>query len=356
MANIFLSKDKVKVKSLIKKIIDSRKLQCKINNKFLRGKVSDVRSEEQTEELMNLVYKQIKQFVYKYQPRYYRQYQGELGDLVSDIFTDFCRPKKHRNGEVFSELDRVDTEKVGNGQWTGSKEKALATYTQRFVMHSLIDYSRSDKGEVHASENYNENEGKPTLDRLKNGRGNRNIDGEDVGGAYQEDINYKFYDLMDNPQSLKNAKKMLISNPEQIGYILYLLKHYADKLEPDVKKFIVNMIEAVYLKVPQDPALDRKLKAAAKVMPDDLKEHLESLLPEESESSKTDIGTDLSSVVPEGSNVTKQMLRGKPALRITPPADTFANADTFATTKEALEKLGYTYYRSYKGNWYFFSN
>lgn len=335
---------RLKENGIVRKVLDS-----------LKRKIKDMKAEEQTEEMLMEVYKQIKQFVYKYQPRYYKQYQGDVNDLVADIFADFCKPKKHRNGEVFSELDRVDVSKVGNGEWKGSAEKALATYTQRFVMHSLIDYSRSDKGEIHAAENYDENTGKPTLDRLKNGRGNRNIDGDDVGGAYQEDINYKFYDLMDNPQALKNAKRMLINNPEQIGYILYLLKHYADKLEPDVKKFIVNMVESVYLKVPEDPSLDRRLKAAAKAMPDDLKEHLESLLPEESElNSKDEVSFD--GAVPKGSTVVKQKLQGKPGIRVTPPYEAFANIEELDRTKAELEKLGYKYYRSFKGNWYFFAN
>lgn len=316
--------------------------------------VSDVSKEQQTDELKILLMKQIKQFVFKYQKRYYPQFDGDLNGLAADIFADFLKPKKHRNGEVFSELDRIDPAKVGNGKWTGSVEKAMATYTQRFVMHSLIDYARGDKGEVRADENYDEASRRATLDRLKNGKGNRNIDGEEVGGAYQEDINYKFYDLMDNPIAISNAKRMMIAEPSQVGYILYLLKHYVDKLEPEVKKFIVQMIEAVYLKLPEEAqvANEKKLRAAASVLDDELKEHLLSLVPDPSEDDE-DIDT---SILPPNCIVENYKLQGKQALKLTPNPKEYDDKDVLEGVIGGLKKKGYTYYRSYRGNWYFFKN
>lgn len=296
-----------------------------------------------SEEFKLLVHKQIKQFVYKYQRRYYPHFTGEIDDLVSDIFTEFCQKKKHRNGETFSELDRVDVSKVGNGFWTGSEEKALATYTQRFVMHTLIDYERKDKQEVSATENYEEGSGKATLDRLARVRGNRNIDGEDVGGAYQENINYKFYDLMDNPIALKRAKQGLINNPEQIGYILYLLKHYIDKLDADVVKFIVKMVEDVYLRTPEEAQIanEKKLKNAASVLPTNLAEELLSLVPEEPEQETLELGNAKFHIY---------KLQGRAAAKVEPNGEDTNEIINYMTDHD------YSLYRNFRGLLYFFKN
>lgn len=249
-------------------------------------KIADVAEAQQTDELKLLIYRQIQQFVYKYQPRYYPSYSGDINDLALNIFEEFCRKKKHRNGEVFSELDRMDPSVVGNGQWTGDERKAIATYTQRFVTHSLIDAARLDKHEVTASENYDERHAGLTLDRAVSGQRKQSA-GDDgmVGGAYVENINNTFYDLMENEVALANAEKAMKVNPDKAKYILRLVKHYGDRLDPEVKEF-AEKLASKYAPVEQ-----KKSKA----MPKFDEEAVKALT---------------------GANIVKQPLQNRPALKL----------------------------------------
>lgn len=280
-------------------------------------KINDVDEKQQTDKLKMLIYHQIEKFVLKYQPRYYPAYQGNIEDLIMDTFEEFLRKKKHRNGRVFSELDRLDPSVVGQGHWTADEAKAIATYTQRFVTHTLIDRARTDKHEVKVSENYDENYGGLTLDRAAQGGASRSR-GDDgmVGGAFVENINYKYSDLMTNPIALKKAKEELLRNPKQVKYIQSLVKHYGDRLAPDVLEFIEKFVG------------------------------LEDELPEEEK-------PDLSEIEKlTGGKASFYSLQKKPALKIEfSSKDELRNLD-----KEKLDTLakGYTYYTTKGNKMYYF--
>ena len=129
-------------------------------------RISDVSTEQQTEAFKKEIFEDIRLFVLKYQKHYYPAYKGELDDLIVDYYTEFTRPKKHRNGETFSEMDRFEYEKLGGENWTADDSKKLAAYIQRFVMGRLIDSARKDKGEKNYSERYNEETGELSVDFL----------------------------------------------------------------------------------------------------------------------------------------------------------------------------------------------
>lgn len=143
-------------------------------------KIQDVSAEQQTEAFKMEIFEDIRLFVLKYQRRYYPAYKGELDDLVVDYYTEFTRPKKHRNGEVFSEMDRFQYEKLGGENWTADNSKKLAAYIQRFVMGRLIDSARKDKGEKNYSERYNEETGELSVDFLAKLAAERDPQLEDI--------------------------------------------------------------------------------------------------------------------------------------------------------------------------------
>ena len=69
-----------RVKTLV--VILAKKDMGKVKNV---KQVSDVSKEQQTDELKILLMKQIKQFVFKYQKRYYPQFDGDLNGLAHPI-------------------------------------------------------------------------------------------------------------------------------------------------------------------------------------------------------------------------------------------------------------------------------
>ena len=144
------------------------------------NKIKDVSAEQQTEAFKMEIFEDIRLFVLKYQRRYYPAYKGELDDLIVDYYTEFTRPKKHRNGEVFSEMDRFQYEKLGGENWTADNSKKLAAYIQRFVMGRLIDSARKDKGEKNYSERYNEETGELSVDFLAKLAAERDPQLEDI--------------------------------------------------------------------------------------------------------------------------------------------------------------------------------
>ena len=144
------------------------------------NKIKDVSAEQQTEAFKMEIFEDIRLFVLKYQRRYYPAYKGDLDDLIVDYYTEFTRPKKHRNGEVFSEMDRFQYEKLGGENWTADNSKKLAAYIQRFVMGRLIDSARKDKGEKNYSERYNEETGELSVDFLAKLAAERDPQLEDI--------------------------------------------------------------------------------------------------------------------------------------------------------------------------------
>lgn len=306
---------------------------------FNKTKIADIAKDLQTDELKLKIYRQIEKFVYKYHNRYFPHFKGDVKDLIVDIFTEFCRPKKHRNGETFSELDRVDPSAVGGGNWTGDDEKAIATYVQRYVVARLIDkernsvkITRDEEGnitskvrETRASENYDEDKGGLTLDRAVQGGKRSSGDPDAMAGAYEENINYRFYDLMDNPQAIKNARKALVNNPKQLKYIKSLLKHYDDKLDPEVKEFIVKLI-------------GEEEEASVEV------------------ESTSEVQQEISNFLGEGVKISNYKLQNRPAVKMT-----FSDKDAMEAAKdkksqviEQMDKDGYEFYKSHGSNWYFF--
>lgn len=289
-------------------------------------RIGDIAKELQTDDLKLKIYRQIEGFVHKYHTHYFPHFKGELNDLVADIFEEFCRPKKHRNGETFSELDRLDISKVGGGNWTGSDDKAIATYTKRYVIARLIDKERSDKREVNADENYDEKRGRLTLDRAA--RGGKNTNGMDVDsgneGAYVANINTTFYDLMEDPVALKKAKRTLLNDPDKVKRIQYLAKHYHDKLDPDVINFIDNLVG-----LPEEPLV----------------------------APKEEIKTDLKGVLGSNVEVVSYKLQNRPALKVKFPDKEaqLAAKDKQEQVINSMKEDGYEFYKAQGPNWYFFA-
>ena len=127
-------------------------------------KITDLDKSLQTDELKIKVYHLIKQFVHKNQVRYHPHFRGEKEDLISGIYANFTVPKKHRNGQVFSELDRFDYEAIGTKDF--DLDTKLASYVQNYVVSRLIDYERSDKREVNYDTSYDEESGNLSLDYI----------------------------------------------------------------------------------------------------------------------------------------------------------------------------------------------
>lgn len=96
---------------------------------------------EQTQEVKEKLYYLTKQFVYKYQPRYYKQYRGDLEDLVLDFYCQFLTPKSRIKGQEKSLLDRYDVSKKPIGF---SEELYFANLVKVSVQRMLIDRSRQD--------------------------------------------------------------------------------------------------------------------------------------------------------------------------------------------------------------------
>lgn len=120
------------------------------------NKVSDVAKEEQTDALKEELYKLVQQFVWKYWRVYYPQYKGETHDLIVDFFEQFLT-EKGRGEEKENLLDKYDPSMT-----------SLPYLVKTSVIRMLIDRSRTDKGEVNYSEQYDEETGELSLDFLSN--------------------------------------------------------------------------------------------------------------------------------------------------------------------------------------------
>lgn len=96
---------------------------------------------KQTPEVKEQLYKLTLQFVRKYQPRYYKQYRGDLEDLASDFFCQFLTPKSRIEGKEESLLDKFDLSKKPP-QLT--PEVFFANLVKVSVQRMLIDRSRRD--------------------------------------------------------------------------------------------------------------------------------------------------------------------------------------------------------------------
>lgn len=280
------------------------------------------------EKLKTKVFKMIEKFVYKYKTHYYPHYTGGDYDLTLDIFEEFCRPKKHRNGEVFSELERMDPSKVGGGQWKGDEDSAIATYVQRYVIARLIDKERTDKREATASENYDEKKPGLTLDRAAHG-GKGGSDESEVssisvgGGAYTATGMNDIVELLDDPANWSKAKKIFAAMSEdQKKHIARLFKLVKKDLDPKVTKFMETL-----LATPQESS---QLDAADQTFQDLEKDYI-------------------------GMHIQKIPLKGQPAIRVTfdNPDARKAVDEEFDDVKNDLSKVGYDFEKEYGGRLYF---
>lgn len=120
-------------------------------------KIADLDKSQQTDAIKTELLNMIKQFVFKYR-HYYPSFKGSYSELCWDLYVDFLTPKKHRDGQVYNELDRFDPGQMGGEDWKGTvgetMRKKLAAYVQRFVTHRLIDKERSSKHELTYDENF----------------------------------------------------------------------------------------------------------------------------------------------------------------------------------------------------------
>lgn len=118
-------------------------------------KVFDMKKEEQTDEVKTELYKLTQQFVRKYWRDYYPQYQGDIDDIVVDLYAGFLTPKSRVKGKEESLLDKYDP-----------KVTSLPYLVKVAVQRGLIDAARKDKGEQHYEEKFDEETGEVSLDYL----------------------------------------------------------------------------------------------------------------------------------------------------------------------------------------------
>jgi hypothetical protein len=181
-----------------------------------KDKKVDKNSEEEIKkELYNLT----KQFVYKYQPRLYKQYKGEIDDLVSDFYTEFLTAKSRESGKEESLLDKYDPEKSN-----------LPYLTKVAVQRMLIDKSRSDKDEKNLNEKYDEETGELSLDYVASTPAESDdVQVEDI--EFDEDQVFELRDKWDElPAANKKALKKYFTEVKSV-------------LSPNFRKLFEDIIE-----------------------------------------------------------------------------------------------------------------
>lgn len=276
-------------------------------------KISDIAKELQTDDFHKEVLNDIKQFVYKNQAHYHPHYKGDMYDLVLDLYEAFIKPKKHRDGEVYSELDRYDPAKLGGSDWTGTDSKKLAAYIQRYVINRLIDRERQSVKEINYDENLEEESTKPSLDYL-------------VQLAERNDPRVEELEITPN-----------------------MLAHARD----------------VYDEMPTDAKIDfiRTFNKVKSDLPDNLLNLFTVLIGSDTTSSvagkretQSEIANKVKEVLGSDATVSEYKLQGKPALRIvfdTPEDAKRANA---AEVDTLITEAGYTPYVKKGKAWYYFKN
>lgn len=171
-------------------------------------RVQDLSEAEQTPELKKELYDMILPFVRKYQPIYYAQYKGDIRDLASDMYVSFMT-RKGRGEKKENLLDKFDPSVT-----------VLPYLVKVAVQRKLIDYSRSDKGEVNYSENYDgeDDARKLTLNILSKTLSNKEEESlEDI--VFTEDFIGEMKDRYNElPKSEKERfKKALAHYRKKIG-------------------------------------------------------------------------------------------------------------------------------------------
>lgn len=278
-------------------------------------KVLDVAKDKQSEEFKREIYEDIQSFVRKYHTRYYPHYKGELSDLVVDFYADFTHPKKHRNGEVYSEMDRFEYNKLGGDNWTGDDSKRLAAYIQRFVWHRLIDRERTDKQEINYSETYNEETGDLSLDYLA-----KLIDEQDDS----------IEDLVFTPKLVAQAKEAYVNMPNhKKKEFLQLYESLKNALPDNMSKLFTEVVG-------EDTSADIKSAPKSKAVSSEVTE----IIP--------DIKSALGNV-----QVDSYKLKGIGAVRILFEDKGDAKSKDRKDVDSILGNLGYEFYRAVGNAWYY---
>lgn len=178
-----------------------------------RDKATD---DEKKEEL----YKLTEQFVRKYQPQYYKQYKGDLQDLVSDFYAEFTTKKSRVAGKEESLLDKYD-----------ENITSFPYLVKVAVQRMLIDRSRKDKGERNITEKYDEETGELSLDYLAS------TDPEDDNDIQLEDIEFS------DEQILELRDRWDEMSDEQKKPIINYYNEVKNVLAPNFKKLFADIIE-----------------------------------------------------------------------------------------------------------------
>lgn len=98
---------------------------------------------EQTEAVKVRLYRLTDQFVKKYVWRYYKQFTGDIDDLIMEYYVEFLTPKSREKGKEESLLDKFD-----------SNVTTLEYLVKIAVQRKLIDSSRQDPTQDIRIDNY----------------------------------------------------------------------------------------------------------------------------------------------------------------------------------------------------------
>lgn len=299
-----------------------------------KQKIADLKKEQQSDEIKVEVLNMIKQFLFKYR-RYHPSYKGTFSELAFQLYTDFLAPKKHRNGEVYSELDRFEPGEMGGEDWKGevgeTLKKKLAAYVQRFVVHRLIDLERKDKGEATYDENFDV-AGTVPLDLIAS-----DVPDEDDNWAVLSGLISKGQGLNDIvfTEEQKNKAKEVYNNMSLEQKIEFLKTYEQVKNKPqtpqNLKDFFAEVVgNDTYRGMARQRSTPKQIKQASSDI-DGIREDL-----------ITSTGAE---------RVDAYKLQGKDAVRIlfSEPA----THEGYESVDEALKELGYDFYTARPKAWYY---
>jgi len=102
-----------------------------------------MKTSEQTDAIKVQLYNLTLSFVHKYQPRYYKQYQGDHEDLAMKFYCEFLTAKAREKGKEASLLDKFD-----------ARITTLPYLVKVSVQRMLIDSSRKDCVQIKHIDNY----------------------------------------------------------------------------------------------------------------------------------------------------------------------------------------------------------
>lgn len=171
--------------------------------------------QEQTEQVKLELYKLTEQFVKKYQWQYYKQFKGDINDLVGDFYADFLS-KKGRGSVKESLLDKYNPDVT-----------SLAYLVKQSVIRKLIDKSRGDKGEV-------------SYDQVKGPDDEDNTTAADYFGnkAGISSQNYGNLEFDYDDSTILQAKKLFKQLPDEDKYAKIIwFNDLKDELDSVVKSF-----------------------------------------------------------------------------------------------------------------------